>query len=334
MQIILKVHFTNKNPRGKIRLTIIIHYRLLTEKIIQKKKSEFISLIMSSWFDKLPRPQYSSLQRIFTNQSWFEVYAIRPSVFAIYEPYQYEEVISYLIVGSQKSLLIDTGLGIGNIEKVVNELSSVPLIVINTHTHHDHIGDNWRFEQDLIGINCEFSKKNDQDLFNEAQNEVKEGMIRTEYLPEDFDRKSYRIKPFSITKYISDGDIINLGNERKIRVIFTPGHTPDSISLLDFEERLLFVGDTFYQGPIFLYRPETNLEDYIQSLEKLVCVMKDNNIELIVPSHNIPNVNPHLLTMALEAIKQVQQGKIIGKRTDDNLCNEYEFDHFSFIIHQ
>jgi len=286
---------------------------------------------MSSWFDKLPRPQYSSLQRISISQPWFHVYAIRPSVFAIYEPYQCEEVISYLIVGSEKSLLIDTGMGIGNIEKVVNELSSVPLTVINTHTHHDHIGDNWRFQQSLIGMKCEFSKSNDDNLFNEAQNEIKDGMIREEYLPEDFDRKSYRIKPFCITKYVSDGDIINLGNERKILVIFTPGHTPDSISLLDIEERLLFVGDTFYQGPIFLYRPETNLEDYIKSLEKLICVIKTNKVELIIPSHNIPNVDPHLLILALEAIKKVKEGKIIPKKTDDNLY-QYEFDDFSFVL--
>jgi glyoxylase-like metal-dependent hydrolase (beta-lactamase superfamily II) len=287
---------------------------------------------MSSWFDKLPRPQYSSLQRIFTSQSWFQVYAIRPTIFAIYEPYQYEEVISYLIVGPQKSLLIDTGMGIGNIEKVVNELSSIPLIVINTHTHHDHIGDNWRFEQSLIGLKCEFSKKNDYDLFNEAQNEIKDGIIREEYLPEDFDRKSYRIKPFCITKYISDGDTIDLGNERKILVIYTPGHTPDSISLLDIQERLLFVGDTFYQGPIFLYRPETNLDDYIKSLEKLVFVMKNNKVELIIPSHNIPNVDPNFLIIALESIKKVKEGKVKPKKTDDNLYNQYEFDDFSFVI--
>ena len=289
---------------------------------------------MSSWFDKLPRPEYSSLQRISTSQSWFEVYAIRSSVFAIYEPYQYEEVISYLIVGTERSLLIDTGLGIGNMAKVVQELSSLPLIVINTHTHHDHIGDNWRFEQCLIGVNCEFSKKNDEDLLHEAENEVKDGMIRTEYLPENFDRKSYRIRPFTCSRYISNDEIINLGDTRDIRVIFTPGHTPDSISLIDLQERLLFVGDTFYQGPIYLYRPETNLQDYIQSLNKLVSIIKSYNIELIVPSHNTPNVNPRLLTEAFEAIKKVQEGKVIGKRTDDNSCNEYQFEGFSFLINR
>jgi glyoxylase-like metal-dependent hydrolase (beta-lactamase superfamily II) len=287
---------------------------------------------MSSWFDNLPRPQYSSLQRIPTSQSWFHVYAIRPSVFAIYEPYQIEEVISYLIVGSQKSLLIDTGLGIGNIEKVVNELSSVPLTVINTHTHYDHMGDNWRFQQSLIGIKGEFSKKNDCDLIIDAENAVKNGMIREEYLPEGFDRTSYRIKEFNITEYVSDGDIINLGDERKITVIFTPGHTPDSISLFDMQGRLLFVGDTFYQGPIYLYRPETNLDDYVKSLEKLISVLENNKIDLIVPSHNIPNVDPHLLVKTLDAIRNIRDGIVIANKTDDDLFNKYEFGDFSFVI--
>jgi glyoxylase-like metal-dependent hydrolase (beta-lactamase superfamily II) len=288
---------------------------------------------MSSWFDKLPRPQYASLKRIPTKESWFQIYEIRPTIFAIYEPYQYEEVISYLILGSDKSLLIDTGLGIGNIENVVRELSSNPLIVINTHTHQDHIGDNWRFEQSLIGIQCEFSKKNFNDLFHEAQDEIKDSSIKEEYLPEDFNRQTYKVKPFCITKYISDGQIINLGNERDIHVIFTPGHTPDSLSFFDKIERVLFVGDTFYQGPVYLYRPETNLEDYIQSLAKLVSVIKANAIELIIPSHNIPNVNPELLISAFEGIKTIKNRKVIGKKTDDGFY-EYQFDDFSFILNQ
>lgn len=287
---------------------------------------------MSSWFDKLPRPEYSSFQRINTNETWFQVYKIHSNIYAIYEPYNYEEVISYLIVGSEKSLLIDTGMGIGNIEKVVHELSSLPLIVINTHTHHDHIGDNWRFEQSLIGLHCKFNQKNEQDLINEAQNEIQDDAIRNEYLPKDFDKKSYRIKSFSIKKFITDGDIIDLGNERKILIISTPGHTPDSISLLDIQERILFIGDIFYHGPIYLYRPETNLEDYIKSLEKLTCIIKTYNIELIILSHNTPTTNPDFLNQALDAIKNIQENKIIPKRTADNLYNLYEFDKFSFVI--
>lgn len=287
---------------------------------------------MSTWFDKLPRSQYSSLQRIFTSQPWFAVYVIRPNVFAIYEPYQVQEVISYLIIGSEKSLLIDTGLGIGNIAKLVNELSSLPLIVINTHTHFDHIGDNWRFEQSLLGIHCEFSKKDYEELTTDAQADIQDGFIRWEYVPSDFDRKSYRIKPFSISKYISDGEVINLGGDRNIIIYFTPGHTPDSLALLDIQERLLFIGDTFYHGPVYLYRPETNLDDYIKSLERLIDITKDHQVDAIIPAHNIPIVDPSFLTLALEGIKKITQGKMIGKKTADHSLTEYPFEQFSFLI--
>ncbi|CAF4630405.1 unnamed protein product, partial [Rotaria socialis] len=89
---------------------------------------------------------------------WFQVYRVRPNVFAIYEPYHWEETISYLVVGSKHSLLIDTGMGIGNIQKVIDSLvpSSATLKVINTHTHHDHTGDNWRFPGRLSGGHSDF----------------------------------------------------------------------------------------------------------------------------------------------------------------------------------
>ena len=61
------------------------------------------------WCEKLPRPAYSKLERVPTADPWFEVYKIRRGVFAIYEPHQLEEVISYLIIGSDKALLFDTG---------------------------------------------------------------------------------------------------------------------------------------------------------------------------------------------------------------------------------
>ena len=287
---------------------------------------------MPTWFDKLPRSQYASLKRVFTQQTWFQVYSIRPTVFAIYEPHQCEEVISYLIIGPEKSLLIDTGMGIGNIQELVNELSSLPLIVVNTHTHHDHVGDNWRFEQSLIGVESKFSTKNEEDFRDDAQSEVQDDMIRLEYLPEGFDRSSYRIHPFRINKHIVDGDSIDLGGGRKISVIFTPGHTPDSISLLDLTERLLFVGDSFYEGPIFLYRPETNLGDYVRSLKKLVAIIEKNQVDLVVPSHNTPNAHPDLLRKALGAIEEVLTG---GKKADgitNDSHHRFDFGEFSFVI--
>ena len=99
------------------------------------------------WCRDLPRPAYSKLEHVNAPDKWFEVYRIRPGIFAIYEPHQQEEVISYLIVGTKQALLFDTGMGISNIKKVVEGLTQLPVSVINSHTHNDHVSDNWRFNR-------------------------------------------------------------------------------------------------------------------------------------------------------------------------------------------
>src|SRR5258708_36383083 len=96
------------------------------------------------WCRALPRPEYKSLQCVLPDDPWFEVYRVAPGVFAIYEPHQAEEVISYLIVGSKQAVLFDTGMGIGNIKAIVARLTSRPIVVLNSHTHHDHVGGNWQ----------------------------------------------------------------------------------------------------------------------------------------------------------------------------------------------
>src|SRR5256886_15607558 len=97
------------------------------------------------WCRALPRPEYKVLQRVPISDPWFEVYKVAPAVFAIYEPHQSEEVISYLIVGDKRAALFDTGMGISDLKKVTSELTRLPMLVLNSHTHNDHVGDHWRF---------------------------------------------------------------------------------------------------------------------------------------------------------------------------------------------
>src|ERR1700675_1155537 len=99
----------------------------------------------AEWCRQLPRPEYKALERVPVRSAWFEVYRIRPGVFALYEPHQAEEVISYLIVGSRKALLFDTGMGISSIRAVVRQLTRLPITVLNSHTHYDHVGGNREF---------------------------------------------------------------------------------------------------------------------------------------------------------------------------------------------
>jgi len=204
------------------------------------------------WCRDLPRPAYSKLERVNVPDKWFEVYRIRPGLFAIYEPHQQEEIISYLIVGKERALLFDTGMGISNIKKVVEGLTTLPISVMNSHTHNDHVSDNWRFSR-VHGMDTSFTREHAKGTVAAAQEEIVPGAICGE-LPAGFDPKTYRVKPFHVTDWIHDGSKIDLGG-RVLQVISTPGHTPDSISLWDAQNKLLFTGDMYYPGAIFLFRP-------------------------------------------------------------------------------
>ena len=276
------------------------------------------------WCRNLPRPAYQKLERISLPDSWFEVYKIRPGVFAIYEPHQYEEVISYLIVGNQRALLFDTGMGISDISKVAAQLTSLQVSVLNSHTHNDHVGDNWRFKS-VYGMDTAFTRKSARGSTADAQAELAPDQICGE-LPSGFNAKSYGTRPFRITHWLHDGDTIDLGG-RVLRVISTPGHTPDSIALLDAANGLLFTGDTYYAGPIYLYRPETDLGAYIASVRKLAALP---GLQLLLPAHNVPVADPAELARVVDGMQQVRDGKITPVPRDGKA--EYKFEGFSFLM--
>src|SRR6478672_11535818 len=79
-------------------------------------------------------------------QNWFAVWEPEPGLFAIQEPFHSEQVYSYLVTGSERALLVDTGTGIGDIRAVVYELTDRPVTLLNSHAHWDHLGGNWRFD--------------------------------------------------------------------------------------------------------------------------------------------------------------------------------------------
>ena len=72
--------------------------------------------------------------------NWFSVSKIDDNTFAINEDKHWEETHCYLLCGVKNALLIDTGLGVANIKKVVDSLTLLPVLVATTHIHWDHIG--------------------------------------------------------------------------------------------------------------------------------------------------------------------------------------------------
>ena len=280
-----------------------------------------------NWWDKLPRPEWSAYEQIDTDQDWFEVYAIDDGIYAIYEPGQFEEVMSFLIVGEDRALLFDTGLGIGNIRSVVTALTDRDIVVLNSHTHYDHIGGNYQFET-IYGRDTPYTRSRMAGSPNEAvAGFLREGWV-WKPLPPGFDPATYRSRPFEIDRIVDEGDVIDIGG-RRLEILNTPGHAPDSICLIDRENRLLFTGDTFYLAPLYTHLEGSSFDDYAESASRLAALAGD--IDSALTSHNVPVVDASYMTALGAAFAAIRDGSATEYTISDGF-REYHFDGFSVIV--
>ena len=286
-----------------------------------------LSIISDSWCKDLPRAIYTDLERVPVSSDWFLVYKLENDVFAIYEPRQWQEVISYLILGKEKALLFDTGNGIGKISGVVNQLTSLPVIVINSHTHFDHIGGNSEFS-DILAMDTDYTKNNSGGYSNELVWEEVSKDALCGALPDDINPETYHTPKFNVKKFIRDGYKIDLGG-RILEVLSTPGHTPDAISILESDLGLLWVGDLYYDGPIWLFASESNLDAYYQSVERLCNIVP--HVNTLHPAHNGPIADPESLYLLRNALMNIQNGTVNGDTISGGRI-EYLFDGFTLIM--
>ena len=317
-------------PSLSLRLGGIVHFgKVLSALLVTCCLPVFLAAQTNGtpeWCRALPRPEYKTLERVLESEPWFEVYKVAPGVFAIYEPRQAEETISYLIVGHKQAVLFDTGMGISDIRKVTTRLTSRPVVVLNSHTHDDHVGGNWEFTF-VYGMDTDFTRTNAKGSREDAQAEITPDQLCGD-LPKGFNAKTYATKPWKISHFIHDGFKINLGG-RTLEIVSTPGHTPDAISLLDRENGLLFTGDTYYPAPIWLYRPETDLDAYVASVKRLAALAPQ--VKLVLGAHNIPVAEPSVLPALVDAIQAVRSGQGDAKPEGQGKAI-HKFGGFSFLL--
>lgn len=296
------------------------------------------------WKDSVPREYYSKYERVDVKngQGWFEVYSLPGNIYAICEPQHFQEVNAYLILGRDKSLLLDTGMGICDIKSVVEELYQGELMVVNSHFHFDHIGDNCKFDEVYIFDDPYAKAAAERGLPKEALgNQLDEDMFLLGY-PAGFRPEEFHIPPYK-ARLIGDGHIFDLG-DRRLKVIHTPGHSNDSIMLFDSENGILFTGDSFYLGALYAHFDcrefgRSSLEEYLKSMRRLL--EEYPNVKALYCSHNDFIADPVKITETAEALQS-----IIGKRMgpadqikaahsyleDASRLMEYGFDGFSIVV--
>lgn len=188
----------------------------------------------------------------------------------------------FLLAGTEKALLIDSGMNLNNARDIAAGLTDLPLSLLNTHADRDHIGSNEQF---------------DAFYMHPAEEPV-------------YQRSG---KPGTVIP-IREGDSLDLG-ERELRIIHLPGHTPGSIAVLDVQYRVLISGDPIQaHGHVFMFGDHRNMEDYIASLEHLEGFA--DQFDEIWPSHADIPVSPDVIPKLRDGAQAVLDGAIQGTPTE------------------
>lgn len=230
--------------------------------------------------------------------NWFSVSKIDDNTFAINEDKHWEETHCYLLCGVKNALLIDTGLGVANIKKVVNSLTLLPVLVVTTHIHWDHIGGHKYFEN--IAVH-EAEKEWLSIKFPIPLQAVKHNLVcKPCDFPLDFSIDSYQLPKISPQQILHDGDCLDLG-ERKITVIHTPGHSPGHCCFYEPERKYLYSGDLIYSGCLDAFYPTTDPQLFWQSIKKI----QHLDVERVLPAHHQLNIPVNIINRIEKAFSQL-----------------------------
>lgn len=225
---------------------------------------------------------------------WFTIEEIDPQTFAISEYKHWEETHCYLLCGRNRAVLIDTGLGVSNIRKVVDRLTNLPVMVATTHVHWDHIGGHRYF--DNIAVH-EMEKDWLSAQFPLPLQVVKKNLTNLPcQFPVDFDVDAYQIFQGIPQRILHDSNWLDLGG-RKVQVIHTPGHSPGHCCFYEPGRNYLYSGDLVYQGCLYAFYPTTDPVLFYKSIK----LLQKYEIAKVLPGH-------HQLDIPVSLISEIEAG--------------------------
>lgn len=236
-------------------------------------------------------------------QDWFTVDRLADDTTVLSEYRHWEETHCYLIRGSERALLIDTGLGICDIQAPVRALTDLPVTAVATHVHWDHIGGH-RYFPDFYAHELELDWLNG--AFPLTMETIKEMVVDRCDLPDGYDVNDYAFFQGAPTRILQDGDAIDLGG-RSVQVLHTPGHSPGHMCFWEPDRGWLYTGDLVYKGTLFAYYPSTDPQAYLASLERVAALP----VKRVFPAHHTLGIQPEILTrMRDEFLRLDAEGRL------------------------
>lgn len=195
---------------------------------------------------------------------------------------------SYLVLGETEALLIDTGMPQENLRTFVEQLTDLPVKVVNTHGHVDHILGNPYFDKVY--------------MHPKAKEDAKEYYIQ---LKEKFgENGNFHIET------VTEGYVFELGG-RQLKVLECACHSPGDIALLDKENRILFTGDNLESGQVLLFygdaKTGASVAGHLEIMKKFN--KYSDEFDIICPAHNGTPLDKIYLQWMIENDEKILSGE-------------------------
>lgn len=282
-------------------------------------------------------------------KGWFATRPVGDGIYVVAEP---GHVNSYLVLGDELALLFDSGMGMASIHAEVRGITSLPLLVVNSHHHYDHRGGNGELASHAVDIavhpaglaaHDEASRQWLAEYATVARRTEKRFRRFAHLDAESFftltdahsirplpDLSDWRIPAVRPTRSLADGEEIDLGG-RTLRVLHTPGHSPDGLCLFDETTGSLLAGDTLLAAAFWVHRQGSDLG----VLADTVAGLAGLPTRQVLVAHNLRCVLPGSFPAeAAEAFSAVLDGRTTPVLSADpfgNPVRRHDFDGFAIF---
>jgi glyoxylase-like metal-dependent hydrolase (beta-lactamase superfamily II) len=199
----------------------------------------------------------------------------------------------FLVEGRDRSVLIDAGIGVGDLRGLAADLVDTPLTLLLTHTHWDHIGRAAQFAEVLVSpaelpsdgrvaidsLSNEFTQR--------PARFSREWLEAGKAFPDDFDPATYGIDPAAAEPVPVDAGL-DLG-DRTLEVVPLPGHSPGHLGVLDPATDVLYGGDVIhFDHGLYAMFEDCDLGDYVASMARVRDLRDAGRFDVLATSHNEP----------------------------------------------
>lgn len=216
---------------------------------------------------------------------WFAIEWHGDGIMRIWEPHvsRLLRANMFLVKGRDRDLLVDAGMGIDSLRTFLTPFLDKPVTHLVTHSHVDHVGSSHEFADDLVMHAAEANLlRNPPDDWRLSFDEYPEdkrrrlqesgfdttGLLIAALPHPGFDHRAWKVPGAAPTRLVDEGDVIDLG-DRRFEVMYTPGHSPGSISLWEAATATLIGGDAIYDGLLIDTLPESDPAVYRGTIERL-----------------------------------------------------------------